>query len=318
MSFLNAARDGIVAMKQQFSESVKQNGQSFDANAQLQNIHNNNGEDPVEVSSGFSNPSSSHESEKYEFMESLRERLRSTYVLMAQKTIGEKLKTGITQFKSFGEGFTDAEKTVNGILVELGILIVKLGQLKSYGWKVNRIVDAWAMVSKYFLVQAESIRLEAPSVISVGSVSSSQFHLHETIADVQSVQVKDEIHRVAEAYGLDAKFLTILLQQTAKIYANKNIELMAKEDFMISAEEDLNITANLVKSSAVTTQLVDKSGGAITISNGIIHLNPISPPSPSNPVDVEDVEVLQATGYPRVSDNKPNLAGTQAHVAGII
>lgn len=310
MSFLSAARAGTVGIKPQLKEAMGQVSSSFEANANLQSAITNNGGDAIELNSGYTNPAVVHESEKYDVLDALRTRLSSTYRVLAERTLGIKAKFGIEQLKALG-GFEKADIALNASIRELATLLVSLGEMRSYGWKLNRIADAWGMISKYFFVQAQTIRMEAPSINHTGVLISSASHVHETTADLKVVQVKNEIHRVADAFGLDAKYLTLLLSETAKLQAMKNVEVAAKEDLVLSAAENVSVRAGS------SIHLTDGAGGSITMQGGVIHINPVTPPNDAVIV-VSDVENLTPTAYPRVQEYAPNMEGAQPHVAGII
>lgn len=318
-TFLEAGRKAVPALKPQIAASLNQVGNTLEHNADLQKAINTGSTEAIEVSSGLTNPFRVAEGEKYDVMEQFRDRLRASIKSTTDTQLDSRLKSGLEQIKPSG-GFSDANKALDVAKVQLGMVMVKLGQLKLYGWKLLRVTEAWAMTAKAIFFSADgAIRTEAPYIDHTSYVDTTFAHINIDAGDLKVVLVKDEIHRVADAFGIDANYLTALLKATAIIHARGNIEIASHVDLKLSAEAVADIRGgSQIKLSSPSHTIADGSGGTITMTGGIINLNPVSSVSSEPAILVDAVNNIEAADYPRELEVKPQYEGVNGHGTSII
>jgi hypothetical protein len=261
-----------------------------------------------EPTSALSNPAKSTAQVKHDYAYDLRERAKQ-HLQVLRTHIEADLTPGLVQLAAqLPKVSLDALRdTLLGVRNELAALTVGVGLQRSHGWELSRLTDFWMMAAKGVVLRAQTVILQrAPALLT--NVTAEQLTAsvsQETLKDAKIILTRDEIHRLSNHYGLDAKTLSLLLKDLASIRAEGKVEIAALGDVTISSKDGIDLaTANTLKSSAKMHSICDMAGGTIKVTNGVIDLNPLGiPTAPTLPVVV--LPVVLADG------SKGEMAGIQ-------
>jgi hypothetical protein len=243
------------------------------------------------------------------------------------KTIKLALTPALIQYGTRGSVMIDAAKMLPGVSLELAMMLAKLGPLRTSGWKMDRLTEAWVVTAKMFSLQTEStIRQEAPAIISsAGAVNYRESPMDVVRADMAAVLVKDEIHRVANAFNMDAKTLLMIIQMSAIIQSNTKVELTAGVVPGVGSSLELDTIAGIKSSTTTSTTQSSvishtiSAGVAATISAPIVNINPIIPVPPVPPTAlVAPVVTMLPLDSVRTAEKMPQYNGQNAHGTVII
>lgn len=321
--FVDTTKKLALAVTNHYSDIMGQAGRTAHAISRQRGLVLFNSDGSLKLSSAMSNPPRVHEDEKFDVLEKLHERVKTNLSITQGETIPEYLTKGVAQFainSKLAADFVDLGKTAAGILMEILTCGVKISPLKVNGWRIERFSEVLASIVKMRLVHAETIiRHEAPIHTIVGIQTSTESHLNTNIHDIHLTVVKDEIHRIANVFGLDAKKLALLVKETASLQAQQKIEFSSGREVEISAAAKiLNKAGTSIKSSAPLHIITDGAGGTITMSAGIINLNPLSSSSSEIPNVVLPVTNVEANAEIRATDMRPQFQNMNGHGTQII
>lgn len=321
--FVDPVKKTALAVTKHYEDVLGQAGRTAHAISRQRGLILFNTDGDLKLSSAMSNPPRVHEDEKFEVLEKLQERVKANLGITQSETIPEHLTKGATQLAvnaGLAADFVDLAKSVAGILMELLTCAVKVGPLKVNGWKIERFSETLASIVKMRLVHAETIiRHEAPVHTIVGVHTTTESHLNTNIHDIQLTVVKDEIHRIANVFGLDANKLALLLKESAAIKAQQKIELSSGRELEVSAlGKIVNKAGTSIKNSAPLHIITDGAGGTITMSAGIINLNPLSSSNSEIPNPVLPVTTVEANAEIRATEIRPQFQNMNGHGTVII
>jgi hypothetical protein len=296
-------------------KALRQAGNQAKSNAELQSFLVTNTARQAVPDSRTSNPAKSNENEKHDLAETQRQKLKD-HLGSASTWLLKGLVPSLAGFAAAGVPMLDALVTLPAKAADLAALRLKIGMHRSHGWEMKRLTDAWTLFSKFMKVTAETaIHFRAPAVF----VSADTHHVAATLSlevvDVKTVVAQEEIHRVANAFGLEATHLVALLQAAATIHANGKLELATATDATLSAGTNVNLVAgNALHHSAITHTFADAAGGSIKLSGGRIDLNPLVPAAlPAVPVVVLPVVPVSPSQQPAATKQMPQYDGLGAH-----
>jgi hypothetical protein len=126
-------------------------------------------------------------------------------------------------------------------LGEIGAARVMLKDMIANGFEIKRLAEPMAYLAKAFFVKAETIiHHEAPIVVTTGTNVNVNAILYSEVCDLKASFVRDEIQRVAGVYGLEAGFLTALIQATALIKAGE-VEIDALGTITLNSTAGINL-----------------------------------------------------------------------------
>lgn len=238
------------------------------------------------IDSRISNPAKAHKNEKYEIADQVRTKLKK-HLNSINVHILKDLNPALAQFALHGGVLLESITTLPAMAADAGALILKAGMAKANGWKLIRLSDALMMMAKFVSLKGEvAIQMDAPAVLTTTELHHRKSELDIEVAGVKAVICKEEIHRVAGAYGMDAGSLVLIIQGLATLYSNGHLQLASTTTAELSALGQVAIkAAGEVKSSALTHTIVDAAGGTIRIVGGIIMLNPLTRATPDLPAE---------------------------------
>lgn len=261
-----------------------------------------------EPSSAITNPSKSIRQVKFDYADDLRERVKQ-HLQVFQDHLKSDLTPGLVQLalqmpKASLDAIRDA---LLGVRAELGTLTVNVGLLKSHGWQLKRLADFYMVAAKGIVHRAQTVILQrAPALLTNVTVEQVTAAVsQETLKDAKIILSRDEIHRLSNHLGIDAKTISLLTKLMLVLRSEEDIEMAALKKAVLSAKDGIDLTTiETIKSSAKMHSICDLAGGNIKVSNGVIDLNPLGlPPVPTVPVVVLPVVLAD--------DSQGQLAGVQ-------
>lgn len=259
----NMGRRLSVPAARETKNVMGQVGQSFDAGSKALGTAMRGSPEEAPLSSLQFNPAKVQEREKFDIMQDFILRARSNTAYLINDLLGTRIPALVTSLGTQGAplallpamaaNMLKTTGTILGLKAEMSSARTMLKDLMVNGWKLTRTSEPVAYSSKAFFVKAESIaQIEAPVVITSGSAISQQGHIVNTLADLHTVTCREELHRISSVYGIDAQFLTALVQVAATIKSVGNIEIAANGDVTLSSIGTMNL----------------KAGGAMNINAG--------------------------------------------------
>lgn len=300
MSWQNTGLRTLRGAKKSVSAATEQTGRTMADNAELQAMVFANAI-RAEPTSLASNPAKTTREEKYDLIELSRNRMLVHLENFSEHIIKD-LAPGLAQFVIAAPGkLTTALTAIAGIPAELGQYVVGLGLPRAHGWKIQRLTDGLITGAKFFFNKAEVlIRQQAPAYLVNALLVHENYETKVRSGSMDVTLVRDEIHRVAETFGLDADTLVLLLKTAATVKTTGKMELASNLETKVESVGPVKVTSNAsVKTSAPSHVLTDGAGGTITMSGGFIALNPVVPQAPEVAVPVPPVVSLTAsTGIP--------------------
>lgn len=319
MASFNGLATGLArGYKNTAQKALRQGGNQAKSNAELQSFLVSNTSRQAVPDSRTSNPAKSNENEKHDLAETQRQKLKDS-LGSAVSWVTKGLVPALVGFGLAGTVMTDAIATLPAKAADLAALTLKIGMHRSHGWEMKRLTDAWTMFCKYMKVTAETaIHFRAPAVLVSADTVHTASTLSLEVTDIKAVIAQEEIHRVANAYGLEATYLCALLQAAATIHANGKIELASLTEVGVSAVGTIKLTAGTggIHHSANAHTFADLLGGSISLSGGRIDLNPLVPAAlPAVPVVVLPVVPVSASTLPAPTQTMPQYDGLGAHGA---
>lgn len=261
-----------------------------------------------EPSSAITNPAKSIKQVKYDYAGDLRDRVKQ-HLQVFQGHLLTDITPGLAQLAvQVPKASLDAIKDVMlGVRAELGTLTVNVGLLKSHGWHLKRLADFYMVAARGIVHRAQTVILQrAPALLTNVTVEQLTAAVsQETLKDAKIILSRDEIHRLSNHLGVDAKTVSLIAQVLVAVRSQADLELAAGKKAVLSAKDGIDLaTLETLKASAKMHSICDLAGGTIKVTNGIIDLNPLGlPPAPTVPVIIPPVMLAD--------DSQGQLAGVQ-------
>lgn len=229
--------------------------------------------------------------------------------------------TSLAQFAAQGKVLTSFGVTLKAKAADAGAAILKLGMAKAQGWQMHRLTDGWMLKAKFVNIQtAVTTRFRTLQFLISADTATTMADTIVTAASSAHIATSvDEIHRVAETFGLEAKDMVAILQAAAVIRANQKVEIASSLGTVLSAGTTLELKAGVsIKQSAKSHTFTDGLGGSITIMGGMVHINPLLAAGADLPVIVPPVVPLTPTQLPGPVKTVPQYEGMNAHDTAIV
>lgn len=241
MSLQARAQASAAGMKPVIGKRMKQLGNSSKHNADILAAVVTNSSRDAAPDSRRSNPAMSAENEKYDIAEQIREKTKM-HVSIAADSLKKTLIPALTQFTAKGSPMVQPLATALAMVKDLMSLTIKLGMVRSHGWKMLRLSDVYAIFAKAFTVNTESaVRFQAPAILNSAQVVDTAASVVQTTADVEVHMVKDEIHRIAEVFAIDANYLTAVLRAAAVIHATGKIDIASASQLTMTGAAGVKV-----------------------------------------------------------------------------
>lgn len=304
MSIRSAGHKAAKAFKEQLKRKLKQTAAASDVNADLQAATLVNADREDVESSLLGNPAEAQELERWDFAEQIKDRTVGGIQTFIDKTI----KNDITPFfiTTAARGLTliDAVKSLPGVALDLAMLLAKLGPLRVNGWEIQRHTEMWGVIAKMLSFYSETtVHTQAPMITSNASAAhSTKSPMIHTRSDMKIDFAKDEIHRIANSFNLEADQLLMLLKTAAKIHANGKIELATLADVELSGATGLVTKAGTTTKNSSAISHTIAAGVSVTISAPMVNINPLVPTTPDIPTVV--LPILPITFDGKIASGK--------------
>lgn len=295
MTWQRTGLNGLKGAKRSTAMAIQRTSSTFAKNAEMQAMAFANAirTDP---SSLASNPARTTREEKYDLIELTRNRMLVNLEAFSEHIIKD-LAPGLAQYVVAAPGKLVASLTsIAGIPSEIGSYIISLGLPRAHGWKVQRYTDGLITGAKFIFNKAEVVlRNQAPAILTTGFLVQESYETKLRAGSMDVTMVRDEIHRVAETFALDAETLVLLISAAAELKSAGKLNLAANTELNAQSVGPMKLTSGAsMKQSALDHTLVDAAGGTIKVVGGVIHLNPVVPAVPDVPVPVPPVVNVSA------------------------
>ncbi len=232
----NVRKAGL-ASKDLAGNNLEQLSAAQEHNAWAQNKAMTGQGNPNEIESLQSNPALTHEEEKQKVYSDSKTRMRALLDETATKVLDGIILPAINHLKPMG-GYAQAEGTLKWVKNEIANTLIANAVDKISGFVMDRVTDLYFMGGKAVSIVAGTVfKVEAPIVQHVSSTHVNLSHVSVDHTDTRAVSAREEIHKVAETYGLEAEFLTMLLGATAELKARGKINLESNERVNVLAPE---------------------------------------------------------------------------------
>lgn len=316
-TFHELGTDTAKKMRGTAQKALGQAGKQSKSNADLQGFLVTNCTRVPVPDSRTSNPAKSNENEKHDLADQQRQKLKD-HLGSAIGWLTTGVLPSLAMFAAAGSPMVAAAVTLPAKAADLAALVLKIGMHRSHGWEMKRMTDGWLLLCKLMKVTAETaIHFRTPAFF----VSTDTHHMAATtsleVVDVKTVVSQDEIHRVANAFGLEGTFLTALLLASATIHANGKVDIASLLETDVSAATNLNLKAGLaIHLEATSHTIADHLGGSIGLTAGRIDLNPLVPVAVAGaPTVVAPVVPAIPLHLPAATQKMPQYEGQGAHGA---
>ncbi len=275
-SYKSVAKNVAAGHKNTVAKRMTQLASAATVNADVQAAVVTNSDREAKPTSAVSNPAKSHENEKWDLASRIRNNVKRG-LNAAADTLALGVAPGlIRQALTDPLSVVDVGTTIPAMVADLKALTLKVGMQKQNGWKMFRVSDGWAVLAKFINHTASVVRTRAVAILEETEVKSTTASTHVLSGDLVALNVKNEIHRVADAFGLDAKTLTMLLQLSAKIHANGALDLASTTTAKLSGLVGVDIASlGYIHQAASLHSMTEPAGASITMSGGIVAINGI-------------------------------------------
>ncbi len=235
------------AAKQLAGTGMQQTASAAEANAYAQDkVATGNG-NALDVESLLSNPAITHGEEKATVYAKIKARMRASLDALGNDTLIGLVKPAVESLQKLYKGlvpstpvapiaFDAALSTLERVQNEIANSIIVTTADQAFGYVVDRITDLYFLGAKAInFVSATLFKVEAPIFETITTSTWNSAHLHVTQADSKIDLAREEIHKVAEAYGLEAKFLMQLIEATATLKVKGLVETVSEEEIRTTA-----------------------------------------------------------------------------------
>lgn len=316
MSWQRAGLNGLKGARSSVAAATRRTGETLMTNAELQAMNFANAI-RTEPTSLMSNPARTTREEKYDIIELTRNRMLVHLENFSDHIIKD-LAPGLAQYVVAAPGKLVSTLTaVAGVPSEIGQYVVSLGLPRAHGWKLNRVTDGLMNGAKFIFNKAEVvIRNQAPAMLSNALLVQENYETKLRSGALDVTMVRDEIHRVAETFALDAETLVLLLSAAAELKSAGKLHLASNTETLIESTGTTKVVSGAsMKLSASDHTVVDAAGGTIKVVGGIIHLNPVVPATPEVPIPVPPVVLIPANAKVPTSEMTNQYEGMAYHGA---
>lgn len=283
--FRSAARKASTAFRGQTKKTLKQAGGTAENNADLMAATFTNADRDTEISSLVGNPAEAQELERWGILENVLARATSGITLLSD-SIQKELTPALLTLTGRGLSLLDTAKVLPLVSLDIATQNAKLGPIKLNGWSLQRLAEPFALIAKNISFHAETcVNAEAPFIKMVASASTViKSSLINTRSDVLWDVTRDYIGRISNTFFVESSQFVALASQKIKLESNSTIDISAGlgapgAGISLGSTGAIDILgSNTTQSSLVSHTIA--AGTSVSISSGIINLNPVVPISP--------------------------------------
>lgn len=246
------------ATKKSAGVGLKQISLAADTNAKMQDEVIGGGK-PTTPESTLSNPAKTHQDEKGKIYGEVKARMSGLADLLGNSSL-----KGIIDPALQALGITRSSSKASQ--AELGKLLLSSTTFKAFGYVIQRVTDLYVLGAKAIAFHSgTSLKSEAPLIQDVAHTHHESAITSVTEADLRAVVARDEIHKVAEAFGVQAKEVKVITSEEMLLA----FSTLTTNGFMKIDENGLTLKfgSSLIKMTA----------------DGKINLNPLTPDSTAVP-----------------------------------
>lgn len=261
MAHADIAKSIGIEVASQAKQTTAGVGTALSHNAKSQAVNTRGTPDDTPKSSLFYNPSKTQEDEKFDLSQAFLMRARGLAQILSAVLLKKDIllefvpklvaNAPLTSIPAMVLIAKDLSSALGKAIGEIGSARVLAKDLMINGFKMDRFTEQYGMQAKGVMVKAETfINHEAPVVFTTGTaINHSAITMVET-ADLKATIVKNEIHRVAQIYGLESDFLMALIKSAVAIKSG-SIELDSMGNITLSAVGDITLQATNIKLKAI-------------------------------------------------------------------
>jgi hypothetical protein len=300
MDILSIGQQLAIPSAKEAKTVINQTGESFEHSAKAQGVVTRGTPEEVSGSSLQFNPAKVQEREKWEIYEEFILRFRSKMDFLTETTLVGKVTPFNVLLGTSGAPLTkqpllsviSAKLTgvISGIAAEMSAVRALQKDIMTTGFKIIRQSESLFQQFKGLFVRSESvIDFEAPMINSTASVVTQNGYYINNNADLMAVMCREELHRVANVFGLEADFLTAIVKTAVLMKSAGDIQMDANGAITLSSVGDFTIktggkfaveTMGGAKISSLTgidfkagTTMNLNAGSAISAQTSILNLH---------------------------------------------
>lgn len=285
-SYKQASRSSAGAFRSQAAKTTSQSGASANKNADLMAAVFTNADRDKQVTSLVGNPAEAQELERWDVLENVLARATSGVTLMGE-SIQNDLMPALAALTGRGLSPLDTLKVLPLVSLDIATQNVKLGPVKLNGWVIKKIAEPYARIAKAISYHAETcINAEAPFIKMVASTGMAlKASTIATRSDVLWDTARDYIGRISNTFFIESSQFVAAASQKVRLESNETIELAAGlaapgAGITLKRSGVIDILSSNLTLSAFSSHTI-AAGTSVTISSGIINLNPVVPIAPS-------------------------------------